>query len=522
LTQPSYPLYTYQTKTNTQIRDDLLRTEKNGLIALGIPNPNVGPGSDSYIRATAIGNELAVVQANNTILADQLMPDTSAGTFLDRWLNMFGLGRNPATGSAGVITIQCSAASTTIVTGQQLVDQNGLRFQVSIGGTYSNSIPVPVQALDTGAGTDHANGDVLTWVTLPPFCAQNVTVGTQGGSDGLSGGADSEVGVDEPPRARLFSFFQNTPRGGNSSDIAMWAGQSTPEVQATFVYPALQGPGTVFFCCTETAQTTGALSAASKGRSLASTIVTGTVVPFVQGLLPEHVYSVGATVLNQPTDVAIQLSLPSAPTGSPPGPGGGWVDGTPWPQSLGGTAPVTVTAYTNSTQFTVNALNPPQVGVSHVAWLSPLNWQVYSAIVTSIVPGSIPGAYQITVDTPMVGIGTTPGNILFPQSINQNTYVAALLGAFAAMGPGEWTNNALVLPRAYRHPQPQTGWPYSLGATQLKQVISSGTEVLDAAWIYRQNITPALPTSIVVNASGVLTSNPPSTLTPNNVGFYQL
>ena len=35
-------LFTYQTKSAQQVRDDYLRTLKNGLIALGIPTPNIG------------------------------------------------------------------------------------------------------------------------------------------------------------------------------------------------------------------------------------------------------------------------------------------------------------------------------------------------------------------------------------------------------------------------------------------------------------------------------------------------
>src|SRR5580692_11251347 len=114
-------LLSYMQKSASQVRDDYLRTLKNGLIALGIPTPNIGPGSDDYIRATALGNEIAVGQANNVILADQLVPDTAGSSYLDRWLALFDLSRRPAIGSSGLITPAISVpGGTLIVSGTQL------------------------------------------------------------------------------------------------------------------------------------------------------------------------------------------------------------------------------------------------------------------------------------------------------------------------------------------------------------------------------------------------------------------
>ncbi len=514
------PLFTFVQKTNTQIRDDILRTIKNGLIAQGVANPNIGPGSDYYISATAFANELAVVQANSVIQADQLMPDTAAGVFLDRWLATFGLARRAAIGSSGVVTITTSVSSTLVVQGTQLTDSIGQRYQVTVGGSYgpATTSQVPIAAIDTGKNTNHINGDTLTWVNAPAFTQANVSVGTPGLGDGLTGGADSEVGNDEPPRARLFQQLQNPPKGGNAANIALWAAQSNQDVQAAFVYPALLGPGTVFFCVTQAPNTIAPLSSNSKNRDIPAALVNSTIVPYVLGNIPEHVFCVGATPLNQPTDVAIQLSLPAATTASPAGPGGGWLDGTPWPQSIGGTAAVSVTSVSSSTIFTVNAATPPTPGVSRIAWLSPLTWTLNLATVTASFGTS--GTYAITIDTPMPGIAA--GNFIFPQSTNQQTYVNALLGAFALMGPGEWTINAGAKIRAYRRPLPTQAWPYALGATQLKAIISSGTEVLDASYISRSSTTPNVPATVLATLAGGLSSSPPSILVPRNIGFYAI
>ena len=512
----STPLYTYIVKTNTQVRDDILRTQKNGLIGLGIPNPNVGPGSDYYLTATALANEIAVGLANITIKVDGSMPDTAGGSDLDRWLTIVGLSRRAAIGSAGVITLSSSVSSTLVTFGQQLLDAAGLRYQVTVGGSYANGAYIPVASIDTGKAANHSNGDTLTWVTAPAFAAPTASVGTTGGSDGLTGGADSEVGIDEPPRARLLYSLANPAKGGNSSNVIQWCLQSTPIVQSAWCYPALMGPGTVFAAVSQQPTVTPPLTSTSKSRQLSNTLLIGTVQPYVQGQLPEHVFSVVASVVDQPTDVAILLNLPSAPTASPPGPGGGWVDGSPWPASIGGTAPVTVTAVTSSTSFTVNAATAPTDGVSHIAWLNPSNWTLYTATVLSHT-GT--GPFVINLDTPMPGIAA--GNYIWPQAVQQLNYVAAILQAFSLMGPGEWTTSSPILARAYRHPSPTFSWPYLLSPVQLKIVINSGPEVLDANWIYRSNLSPTVPSAPTVNTStGVLTSPAPNILTPRNIAFY--
>jgi hypothetical protein len=527
MTQPAQPLFTFLQKSNVQVHDDYIRVIKNGLIGQGIPNPNVGPSSDYDLQGTAIGNEMAVVHSNTVILADQLMPDTAGGSYLDRWLAIFGLGRKEAIGSTGNISAPCSVSTPILVpSGAQLTDSTGLRYQVQNGGTYTagsnGNITIPIFSVDTGSATNHENGDVLQWVVAPPFCQQNVTVGAVGGTDGLEGGNDSEVGLDEPPRSRLLSDLQNPPKSGNPADIMLWAGQSNPIVQATWVYPALLGPATVFFLVAQAPQVDPPFSSTSKNRSISNTIVNNVIAPFVQGLLPTRAFCVGASTVDVPADIAILVDLPSAPTASPPGPGGGWLDGTPWPQSISGSLPVTVSASPapTSTSFTVNAQTAPSPGVSHVAWFSPLSWQLTTAIVTS-VSGSA-GAYAVTVDTPMVGLAA--GHFIFPAAVNTPNYVAAALAAFSLMGPGEWVApGSGASQRSFRHPIPSQQWPSALGGQFLKQITNSGQEVEDASWIYRSvgAGSPTVPSTITVNSTTAqLTSTAPGLYVPRNIAFY--
>lgn len=520
------PLYTYVVKNPKTIHDDFLRTMKNGLVQKGLLQPNVNLSGDYDVLGTALSYEAAVAQANATILADQHMPDTATTApvgsttpgFLNRWGGLFGLQPRPAIPSRGLINVACSVASTSIATNAQLTDTAGLRYQVTVGGTYTATAGIitgiPVQALDAGSATNHNNGDTLKWTgQVPAFCAQNASVGTPNGTDGLSGGADSEIGQDELFRARILPRMANPSGGGNWSQVQAWAAASSPFVQLACVYPALNGPSTVYFAVSAAPQTTPPYTSTSRSRVISATTVSNTILPYVQGLLPEHVYVVGLSTVDQPTDVAVQLSLPAATTASPPGPGGGWLDGTPWPSTNAGTpCSVTVTSPQNFITFTVNAQTAPSIG-SHIAFLSPSNWTLYSATVASFTGST--GAYVITIDTPFPGIAVN--NYIFPQSVNQQTYVNAFLNAMASMGPGEWSSNPNIvgsgpLQRGFRHPQPSSTNPYSLGAQQLKQVILSGPEVLDAAYFYRSSTTPTVPANLGLG---------PNVLTPRNVGFYQ-
>ena len=63
-------LLNFVVKDAISIRDDVLRTIKNGLIRRGVESPNVSPGSDWFVLATALGNELAVVGANAVVTRD--------------------------------------------------------------------------------------------------------------------------------------------------------------------------------------------------------------------------------------------------------------------------------------------------------------------------------------------------------------------------------------------------------------------------------------------------------------------
>ncbi len=226
------------------------------------------------------------------------------------------------------------------------------------------------------------------------------------------------------------------------------------------------------------------------------------------------------TVANVNTDVAFALSLPEAPTANPAGPGGGWVNGTPWPAPDGvSTFRCTVTAVTSTTVFTVDATTPPTIGVSRVAWLSPTEWKLYTALVTNVSGTS--GAYVVTLDRAFTGITTT--SYIWPECANAQVYVDAILAAYALLGPGEKTTNASALARGFRHPAPSNGWPSALGPQLARAISNAGDEVEDVTFYHRTDGTTTLTTAggtVKPQAPSAIT-DPPNQFIPRHIGLYR-
>ena len=500
-------LFTFEARAASTIRDNILRTFQNGLSRLGVPNPNVSRGTDVYVFAQAIGNELTVVEANAIVRADAQMPDTAMERDLLRIANIYGLSLQPAAPASGTVVFK-TTAPTNVATGAELIDDSGLRYGVMVGGLMSDGDLIPIVGIDTGMNTNHAQGDVLRWTSTPPFAEESVTVGP----GGLTDGHDMEE--FEGLRERLLAKLRTPPRSGNWEHVAEIAESSSSAVEKAFVYSALQGAGTVHVAVT------AAPSVDIRLRDVNATTMLSQVEPYVRGQLPVHVHSVITTVANVPCDVTFLLAIPDAPTASPPGPGGGWLDGTPWPDRGVTGQGCRVTAVTSSQIITVDAARAPFAGVSRVAWLSTSDWTVRVARVTTVSGTS--GAYQITLDMPFTGIAA--GNFIWPACENGQTYADMVLTSFARMGPGEKTGNISDLIRGFRHPPPRVSWPYSLSTQMLRDITGMTAEIDTAQFLWRSDGTTSLSgTSGSLSPPVPLTlDGMPSIYVPNRIGFYQL
>ena len=276
--------------------------------------------------------------------------------------------------------------------------------------------------------------------------------------------------------------------------------------------------------------------------------------------MPEGIDTYVSTVHNYPIDVAIGLSLPNAITAIPAGPGGGWFDANPMLTTTAKPAIRIVDGYAisgnnaaipknTSTSFWIDAPVAPNSGTQYsISYLSPITWTTYNSITsgtyTKFSTYSVSGhttLYYITLNSPFYSNYNTSspvvaGNWIFPTAVNTQTYINAFLDYMAALGPGEKTNQAGLLPRAYRKPSEVQQFSYKLNTRLVKPLIDSGDEVFDGLLQFRGNAGTTDSAAFVDYASstyGDSTYQPPITFVadattksmpyifvPRNFGHY--
>lgn len=497
----------FTVKDPTTIRDDILRTYKNGMQQRGILNVQVGPNTELFLKATALANELAVINANCVISNDEQMPDTAGEDGVIRVADMLDLEAQPASPSIGPIILESSAPSP-VTTGAQLTDSLGQRFEVVVGGVYNPGDPITVRCLTAGIDTNHAEGDVLQWASAPPFASDKALVGPGGLVNG-SPAEDVEI-----LRQRVMGRFQTPSGSGNWPQIAEDAEKSSARVDGAVVYPAVRGPSSVDVVVT------AAPTSTSKNRDVSAIVVTGEVDPYVKGKHPGHAGIVTSTVVNTPVDVVIGLTIPDTETANPPGIGGGWLDATPWPRPDGTTVfRALITSVASTTQFTVDTVEAPQAGITHVSWVSPIDWKLYSGLIVAV--SGTAGAWVVTVDEPFTGL--LAGTPVFPSAERMQEYLDSVFQSFAEMGPGEKTSNVSALVRGFRHPPPQVRRPYAIDATMTRPLTADFDECTAAQFFWRSDGTTNLsgPSGRLVPQVPA-SFGPPLIFVPNTIAFYRI
>jgi uncharacterized phage protein gp47/JayE len=205
-------------------------------------------------RASFVGNSVLRVLADAMAalahltlryldwVALQLLPDTAEHEWLDRhadiWLvNADGsIGRKVGTFAAGTVTVSgvtgiIIPAYTPMAGGDNWPYETTAQVYVTDVGA-----PVPVQALNVGAGGNRAPGDMLSLVTAIAGVNGSAPVVT------LDGGTDAET--DDELRTRVLFRIQQPPMGGDADDYVGWC-LSYPGVTRAWCSPLEMGIGTV-------------------------------------------------------------------------------------------------------------------------------------------------------------------------------------------------------------------------------------------------------------------------------------
>lgn len=518
-------------KTVEQIRDDYLRTYRNGLINRGIASPNVSDGTAIFNKATSLAQQVYAASVAVPLAADAQMPDSAQGPDLVRQAVIYlGGGLRPAGPSAGPLVFTAALppnVGVAISQGQQLLDPSGLTYEVSVGGTYAaGGPPVPINSVDVGAATKLTAGTVLRWVTPPAFVNPTAAVGV----GGLTGGADPET--YDGLRARLMEKLGNPPNGVNWASLVTAIEGATGAVQKGFAYPACNGASTEHGAAVGAPP--GTTTPTGRNRDVDALVTLPTViVPAALADRPQFVETVITTIQNYPVQLCIGLSLPASALSSPQGPGGGWIDADPFPvPDLVAILFCATTVVTSSTSITLQSVSAPVLG-GQVSWVSTDDWQLYTAKILSFtVSGGGPlFTYAVVLDSPFVsvnGVTIAVGDYVFPAALNMGTYVAAWLAGFGALGPGEKTSAPGLMPRAMRRPLASQSWPSALLRPFLANFTGAGPEVTDAQYLYKSPIAGA-PSPTIITVFGTqyiapplpaLITDGPYILTPNRVAFY--
>lgn len=474
--------------------DDVRRLKQRA----GISQPNVAPGSESYIRGEAVAAITQQIMAREVALSDATMPDSATGDDLSRLALVWrGLGRSSGSGAAGNVVVSTSGA-VVFPKDAECRTQDGLRYEVVVSTLANDGGLVPIIGVDVGKRTEKAEGTILTWTSPPAGSDSTCEVG----SGGLTNGADPD---DDPRLRRRFQDALRHPaHSGTWAHYAEWA-EENAAVQKAFVYPARRGPSTVDVAiCVEPA-------AETYYSRQASAALTNAVGLTVVGSDPEHADVLTQSVADEDLNLYLRatIPLPVADGGS----GGGWIDelAIRWPVYVSATCTHLEAAPSSPTAIQVDTVaggNVPVVNGHIAIWSRSTRKFVHARIATVTLSAGF--IYNLTlldsVDTSIL----QSGDYISPDADRLDDYATTMIAQFAALGPGEETANATLLPRSYRHPLVGESWPCSLTSVQIGSLSAEHPEITHVS-----PIAPSLPASPT-------TASPPNLLRLGKFAIHKL
>lgn len=204
----------------------------------------LGLSGPALRRSTVV--VLAAVEAGAThllhghieFLSQQIFPDQSETSWLERHAALYGITRTAATVATGTVTLT-GVNGVVVPAGTELQRADGAIYETTSGGTIaSGTATIAVAALIAGADGNAVAATVLTLVSPISGVAATATVA----GSGLVSGADAES--DAALRLRVLERLQAPPQGGSSADYVRWA-KEVSGVTRAWVYPGELGAGTV-------------------------------------------------------------------------------------------------------------------------------------------------------------------------------------------------------------------------------------------------------------------------------------
>lgn len=215
-----------------QIRAELLRDIKNYL-----PDADVTPDSDFYVRATSVASAVEGLYQHQAWTVRQIFPDTADREYLYMHAAIRGLSLKHAVPARGYLRIR-GQAGVLVPEGLLAKRADGVLYRVTASATMPEAGEVLCQA-EAAAPGQAGNAADNTAVTVQ---AAPVGLEVSASVQSMRGGVDQEA--DSELLARLLEVIRRPPAGGNRYDYRRWA-MEVDGVTDAFAYPLRRGLGTI-------------------------------------------------------------------------------------------------------------------------------------------------------------------------------------------------------------------------------------------------------------------------------------
>jgi uncharacterized phage protein gp47/JayE len=206
-----------------------------------LPEDDVSRFSDNWKRTRVTSGLGFQLNHHISVVADDVMPDTSGDPFIERHGFVHGVDRKPATPARRADSLRVfGVPASSGLLGEELVHDNGLRYQVNENFVIpaGGFVDVDCIAIDTGIQTILQAGEVLTFVSPPAGVEAEAELQLDLDQDG----EDRESLGDY--RERILNRIRQPAAGGNSNDYEQFALEEEG-VSSAYVYPIRNGLGTV-------------------------------------------------------------------------------------------------------------------------------------------------------------------------------------------------------------------------------------------------------------------------------------
>lgn len=463
---------------------------------------NVLPGSEAWLRARAIAAVVVPAFANNKLGLGAVNPLTAQGDDVINGAAAQGVQQRPASPATGYVTAQVVSGTVAIPDGFPGTMSDGT--PITVFGAHpavANGDPVLVTTTTTGESANKVFGSPGTWDDASiGALKRNFTVA----SGGLADASDADT-VEEVRQAWL-ERLASPGKGGNWAHVCELARGASASIASAWAYPGLT-PGS-YGVAIMGATGDGALSAAVVSQA-ASAIVAE---------LPGHCKLNCTTITPQGVDVVIKVHAPLPKAAG--GPGGGFLDATPWPND---TVPIVkITGFNAATGvITTNGASLSGLAVgNHIGIWDPtyedasgnVVGKMYEFIVSEALD---PGTVTIKVNGGFPKDFT--GCYISAGATNLVNWAASAVAAFATLGPGEKTTNVFLLPISARKPDESVRGPQRLESRILSDIQSAHDEISDIGWTARY-ATGTTSTLTAPSVPGSAT-DPPRRLTLQHLSF---